>query len=155
MIEVLAAVLTYVALAAAVWSAVLVVTNKPVELRKWHGLWLYGVVLLLELGMLVQLVVGIVKLSTDDRVVGGAREQLQAIAFGEVHGAVQQPEPDRARGDDDDLVVVMVVRRVAITRPVRPRTGLESFVHQLRPEGARIRHGRRIVPAVGRKRRRP
>jgi hypothetical protein len=67
MIEVLAAVLTYVALVAAVWSAVLVVANKPVELREWHGLWLYGVVLLLELGLLVLLVVGIVRLSTDDR----------------------------------------------------------------------------------------
>jgi hypothetical protein len=69
MIEVLAAVLTYVALAAAVWSAVLVVANKPIELRAWHGLWLYGVVALLEVGLLAQLVVGIVKLSTDDRTV--------------------------------------------------------------------------------------
>lgn len=67
MIEVLAAVLTYVALAAAVWSAVLVVANKPIQLREWHGLWLYGLVLLLEVGLLAQLVVGIVKLSTDDR----------------------------------------------------------------------------------------
>jgi hypothetical protein len=67
MIEVLAAVLTYAALAAAVWSAVLVVVNKPVELREWHGLWLYGLVALLEVGLLVQLVVGIVRLATDDR----------------------------------------------------------------------------------------
>jgi hypothetical protein len=69
MIEVLAAVLTYVALAAAVWSAVLVVANKPIELREWHGLWLYGLVILLELGLLAQLVTGIVKLSTDDRTI--------------------------------------------------------------------------------------
>jgi hypothetical protein len=69
MIEVLAAVLTYVALAAAVWSAVLVVANKPIELRAWHGLWLYGVIALLEVGLLVQLVAGIVQLATDDRTV--------------------------------------------------------------------------------------
>jgi hypothetical protein len=67
MIEVLAAVLTYLALALAVWSAVLVVVNKPIELREWHGLWLYGLLLLLEVGLLAQLVVGIVQLSTDDR----------------------------------------------------------------------------------------
>jgi hypothetical protein len=69
MIEVLAAVLTYVALGAAVWSAVLVVANRPIELREWHGLWLYGLVILLELGLLGQLVAGIVKLSTDDRTI--------------------------------------------------------------------------------------
>ncbi len=67
MIEVLAAVLTYLALAGAAWSAVLVVANKPVDLRRWHGLWLYGLVALLEVGLLTQLVVGIVQLSTDDR----------------------------------------------------------------------------------------
>jgi hypothetical protein len=67
MIELLAAVLTYVALAAAVWSAVLVITNKPIQLREWHGLWLYGLVALLEVGLLAQLVAGIVKVATDDR----------------------------------------------------------------------------------------
>lgn len=67
MIEVLAAVLTYAALAAAVWAAVLVVANKPIQLREWHGLWLYGGLVLLELGLLAQLVAGIVKLATDDR----------------------------------------------------------------------------------------
>lgn len=67
MIEVLAAVLTYVAVAAAVWAAMLVVANKPIDLRKWHGLWLIGVVALLEVGLLAQLVVGIVKMATDDR----------------------------------------------------------------------------------------
>jgi hypothetical protein len=67
MIEVLAAVLTYVALAAGVWAAVLVVVGKPVQLREWHGLWLYFVLVALEVGLLAQLVVGIVKLGTDDR----------------------------------------------------------------------------------------
>jgi hypothetical protein len=67
MIEVLAAVLTYLALALAVWSAVLAVANKAIDLRKWHGLWLYLLLIVLELGLLVQLVVGIVRLATDDR----------------------------------------------------------------------------------------
>lgn len=67
MIEILASVLTYVALAAAVWAAALVVAGKPIQLREWHGLWLYGVVLLLEVGLLVLLVAGIVRLSTADR----------------------------------------------------------------------------------------
>jgi hypothetical protein len=66
-IEVLGAVLTWVALAAAVWAAVLVVVGKPIQLREWHGLWLYGVVLALEAGLLAQLVAGIVRLSTGDR----------------------------------------------------------------------------------------
>ena len=66
--------LTYVSLAAAVWAAVLVVVGKPVQLREWHGLWLYGVVLLIEVGLLVQLVAGIVRLSTDDR-------QVDALAY--------------------------------------------------------------------------
>ncbi|TDV52119.1 hypothetical protein [Actinophytocola oryzae] len=67
MIEVLAAVLTYLSLGGAVWAAVLVVANRPIELREWHGLWLYGLVVLLEVGLLAQLVVGIVQLTTDDR----------------------------------------------------------------------------------------
>jgi hypothetical protein len=67
MIEVLAAVLTYVALGAGVWAAVLAVVGKPVQLREWHGLWLYGVIVVLEVGLLAQLVVGIVELATDDR----------------------------------------------------------------------------------------
>jgi len=70
-IEILAAVLTYIALAAAVWAAVLVVAGKPIQLREWHGLWLYGVVLLLEVGLLVQLVAGIVRLASSDRQVDG------------------------------------------------------------------------------------
>ena len=74
MIEVLGAVLTWVALAAAVWAAVLVVVGKPIQLREWHGLWLYGVVLLLEAGLLAQLVAGIVRLSTGDR-------QVDALAY--------------------------------------------------------------------------
>lgn len=74
MIEILASVLTYVSLAAAVWAAVLVVVGKPIQLREWHGLWLYGVGLLLEVGLLVLLVAGIVRLATDDR-------QVDALAY--------------------------------------------------------------------------
>jgi hypothetical protein len=73
-IEILATVLTYVALAAAVWAAVLVVVGKPIQLREWHGLWLYGVVVLLELGLLVQLVAGIVRLATADH-------QVDSLAY--------------------------------------------------------------------------
>lgn len=67
MIEVLAAVLTYLALALAVWSAVLAVVNKPIDLRRWHGLWLYLLLIVLEVGMLAQLVGGIVRLANDER----------------------------------------------------------------------------------------
>lgn len=74
MIEILATALTYVALGAALWAAVLVVVDKPVQLREWHGLWLYGVVTLLEVGLVAQLVGGIVKMVGDDR-------QLDTFAF--------------------------------------------------------------------------
>lgn len=74
MVEVLAAVLTYVALAGAVWAAVLVIAGKPVQLREWHGLWLYLLLIALEVGLLAQVVVGIVKLSTEDR-------QVETFAF--------------------------------------------------------------------------
>jgi hypothetical protein len=57
-IETLTTVLTYAALAAA---------GKPVELRKWHGLGLYGLALLLEVALLVLVVAGIVRLATTDR----------------------------------------------------------------------------------------
>jgi hypothetical protein len=73
-IEILATVLTYLALAAAVWAAVLVVANTPVQLREWHGLWLYGVLALLEVGLLAQLVGGVVNMIGDDR-------QVDALAF--------------------------------------------------------------------------
>jgi hypothetical protein len=66
-IETLTTVLTYAALAAAAWAAVLVVAGKPVELRKWHGLGLYGLALLLEVALLVLVVAGIVRLATTDR----------------------------------------------------------------------------------------
>jgi hypothetical protein len=73
-IGILATVLTCVALAAAGWAAALVVANTPVQLREWHGLWLYGVLALLEAGLLAQLVGGVVNLIADDR-------QVDALAF--------------------------------------------------------------------------
>ncbi|MCA1655270.1 MAG: hypothetical protein LC635_02180 [Pseudonocardiaceae bacterium] len=74
MIEILATVLTYVALAAAVWAAVLVVASQPLRIREWHGLWLLGLVALLELGLFAQLVGGVVRMIGDDR-------ELDAFAF--------------------------------------------------------------------------
>lgn len=69
MIEILTTALTYLALAAATWAAVLVIANKPVQLREWHGLWLYCGLVLLEVGLLVQLVAGVVNMIGDDRAV--------------------------------------------------------------------------------------
>ncbi len=71
MIGILATVLTFVALAGALWAAVLVVANKPIQLREWHGLWLYGLAVLVELGLLAQLVIGVVRLVGEDRPVDG------------------------------------------------------------------------------------
>ena len=61
-----------------------------------------------------------------------------------------QPEPDAARGDDDDLVVGVVVRAVSIAWPVRPGARLETFRDEARPQGAGLGHGRGMVPGVGR-----
>lgn len=66
MIDVLATALTFAALVAAVWAAVLVVAGRPIQLREWHGLWLYGALVLLEIGLLTQLVAGIIRLVSDD-----------------------------------------------------------------------------------------
>jgi hypothetical protein len=66
MIDVLATALTFAALVPAAWAAVLIVVGTPVQLREWHGLWLYGALALLEVGLLAQLVTGIVRLVSDD-----------------------------------------------------------------------------------------
>lgn len=67
MIDVLATVLTYYALGAAVWALLLVVANRPLDLNRPLSLALVGATLLLELGLLAQAVVGVVKMITDDR----------------------------------------------------------------------------------------
>ncbi|CAM3879105.1 hypothetical protein KIPE111705_29470 [Kibdelosporangium persicum] len=69
MVDVLATVLTFAAIGVAVWGLVLVVINRRFALNRPYGLALAGAVLLLELGLLVQLVTGLVNLFTTDRVV--------------------------------------------------------------------------------------
>lgn len=69
MIEILATVLTYLSLGAAAWAAVLLVVNRPVLVGRWHGLWLLGLVALLELGLLAQAVGGLIRMFADDRAI--------------------------------------------------------------------------------------
>ena len=83
------------------------------------------------------------------RVVRRAGDQFQAIALGEVDRAASHPEPDAARGNDDDLVVVVVMRPIPIARTVRPGTGLETLGDEARPEGAGLGHGRGMVLGLG------
>ena len=67
MIDALSTTLTFVALGAALWGVVLMIANRPVVPDRWFGLGLLGVLLLLELGLLVQAVAGLVQLFTTDR----------------------------------------------------------------------------------------
>ncbi|KOX23086.1 hypothetical protein ADK67_22320 [Saccharothrix sp. NRRL B-16348] len=67
MIQVLATALTVVALAAAAWALVLAVLDHPITLRTKPTLGLAGVVLLLEAGLLVQAVAGVVAMLGSDR----------------------------------------------------------------------------------------
>jgi predicted transcriptional regulator len=67
MIEVLATALTVVALVAALWSLVLAIANRPITLATKPTLALAGVVVLLEVGLLVQAVAGVVNLLGADR----------------------------------------------------------------------------------------
>ncbi|MEU5261111.1 hypothetical protein [Amycolatopsis sp. NPDC021455] len=67
MIDTLATALTFAALAAAVWALVLIALNRPVGLRRPDGRALLGLLALIELGLLVQAVVGVVNLVTADR----------------------------------------------------------------------------------------
>jgi hypothetical protein len=67
MIDVLATVLTFVALGAAAWAVILIMLNRPLALNRPFSLALLGVVLVLELGLLVQTVTGMINMFTDDR----------------------------------------------------------------------------------------
>lgn len=71
MVDVLATVLTWVALAAAAWALALLVANRPMLVTKWFGLWLFGLVALLELGLVVLLVAGVIRLANADHDVDG------------------------------------------------------------------------------------
>ncbi|MCE6999263.1 hypothetical protein LZG04_31315 [Saccharothrix sp. S26] len=67
MIQVLATALTVVALVAALWSLVLVITDRPITLATKPTLGLAAVVVLLEVGLLVQAVVATVNVLGVDR----------------------------------------------------------------------------------------
>ncbi|MFD7654518.1 hypothetical protein ACFV4N_11125 [Actinosynnema sp. NPDC059797] len=67
MIEVLATALVVVALVAALWSLVLAAANRPITLATKPTLGLAGVVVLLEVGLLAQLVAGVVNVVGTDR----------------------------------------------------------------------------------------
>ncbi|MEU4746658.1 hypothetical protein AB0G02_40235 [Actinosynnema sp. NPDC023658] len=67
MIRFLATALTVVAVVAAVWSLVLAVLDRPITLRTKPTLGLAAVVLLLEVGLVVQAVVGVVAMIGADR----------------------------------------------------------------------------------------
>lgn len=81
MIEVLATALTVVALVAAGWSLVLAIANRPITLATKPTLALAGVVVLLEVGLLAQAVVGVVN------AVGADRELDRATFIGYLVGA--------------------------------------------------------------------
>ncbi|PWW51478.1 hypothetical protein [Actinokineospora spheciospongiae] len=75
MVDALTSVLNWVALGAALWALVLVVLLRPPLPGRPDG-WAYlGLLVLLELGLLVQAVVGFVNLATTDR-------DVEALTFG-------------------------------------------------------------------------
>lgn len=67
MIQVLATALTVVALVAALWSLVLVITDRPITLATKPTLGLAAVVVLLEVGLVVQSIVATVRVLNVDR----------------------------------------------------------------------------------------
>lgn len=69
--QVLATTLIFVSLGAAVWAAVLVIAGVPARMDRWHGVGLLGVVALLELGLVVQAVLGIVAMFVTERELDG------------------------------------------------------------------------------------
>ncbi|MEU4443155.1 hypothetical protein AB0K14_12940 [Actinosynnema sp. NPDC050801] len=75
MIQVLATALTVVALVAALWSLVLVVTDRPITLATKPTLGLAAVVVLLEAGLLVQAVLATVN------VIGADRGEMNRATF--------------------------------------------------------------------------
>ncbi|OLF11567.1 hypothetical protein BLA60_11470 [Actinophytocola xinjiangensis] len=69
--DVLATTLTYVSLAAALWALVLAIAGQPTRPDRWYGVGVLGVVALLELGLVVQAVGGIVALFVTERELDG------------------------------------------------------------------------------------
>ncbi|WP_433272572.1 hypothetical protein ACQPZF_16725 [Actinosynnema sp. CS-041913] len=72
MIDSLAVALTVAALVAAAWSLLLVMLDKPLTLDTKLTLGVAGLVALVEVGLLTQAVVGVVRLIATDREVSGA-----------------------------------------------------------------------------------
>ena len=82
-------------------------------------------------------------IGSNDRVMASSGRQLEPVARSEVERItdVRQPEPDRAAIDDDDLVVWVVVRAVAVARPVRPGARIKPLAAQaFRAVGAPLSH---------------
>ncbi|MBW4716393.1 hypothetical protein KZQ38_04415 [Saccharothrix sp. SC076] len=71
MIDSLAVALTVLALVAAAWSVLLAILDKPLTLETGATLGLAGAVALLELGLLAQAVIGVVRLIGLDREIHG------------------------------------------------------------------------------------
>src|SRR4029079_4853007 len=71
-------------------------------------------------------------MTANDGVMRGASRQLQAVPDRQIHRLARrrEPEPDPAALDDDDLVVAVLVRGVAVARTVRPRPRVEALVPQ-------------------------
>ena len=75
MIDALSTTLTYVAFGAAAWALVLLIANRPLQPLRWYGLGLLGLLALLELGLLVQTVLGFVRMA-------GTERDLDKLTFG-------------------------------------------------------------------------
>jgi hypothetical protein len=67
----LATALIFVSLGAALWAAVLVIAGVPARMDRWYGVGALGVVALLELGLVVQAVLGIVAMFVTERELDG------------------------------------------------------------------------------------
>lgn len=71
MIDALSTAITWVCAGAALWALVLVVVNRPLMLAHRDGLAYAGLLVLIEVALLAQAVVGLVNLATTDRSVDG------------------------------------------------------------------------------------
>jgi hypothetical protein len=74
-IDALSTTLTYVAFGAAAWALALLIANRPLQPLRWYGLGLLGLLTLLELGLLVQTVLGFVRMA-------GTERDLDKLTFG-------------------------------------------------------------------------
>lgn len=71
MIDALSAALTWTAVAAAVWALALVLLNRPLLVDKPASGLLVVLLLIIEVGLLAQAVIGFVRLAGTDRAVDG------------------------------------------------------------------------------------